>query len=269
MQGIHTEMSRSKGAVGLAAVLLHGASDHSARYRHVIDSLNENGIDVITGDLPGFGRSKGLHGHIDRFDEYLGTVDGWVREAERLAGADGRVVVIGHSMGGLVAVRYLQEYGAKHERIIGAVLSSPLLRVAVAIPAWKRQIAKVLDRALPKLRMPSGISTSYLTRSPEVVTAYEQDPLCGGVVSARWYSEIQRAMELAKRDAGKITVPILLMQAGSDKIVAPEEAEPFFHSLAEREQNKFVWYPDCYHELFNEPEQEEIIREMLEWVANS
>ncbi|TCP52424.1 lysophospholipase [Tumebacillus sp. BK434] len=267
MQAIHTEVFKAGQSTGLAAVLIHGASDHSARYRHVIETLNAGGIDVISGDLPGFGRSKGLHGHIDRFGDYLEAVDGWVREAERVAGAAGRVVMIGHSMGGLVAVRYLQEYGAQRERIIGAALSSPLLRVAVEIPAWKRQIAKVLDRAIPKLRMPSGISTAYLTRNQEVVAQYELDPLCGGVVSARWYAEIQRAMELAKREAGKIAVPILLLQAGADRIVAPEEAEPFFRTLPERENNKFLCYGDCYHELFNEPEQDVILAELLEWVA--
>ncbi|ASS75744.1 hypothetical protein CIG75_12630 [Tumebacillus algifaecis] len=269
MQDIHTKTFPADRSGGLAAVLIHGASDHSARYAHVIQELNEHGIAVVTGDLPGFGHSPGLHGHIDHFDQYLDAVEGWVRQAKQLVGAAGSVAIIGHSMGGLVAVRFLQERGAMHEQIVGAVLTSPLLRVAVEIPAWKRSIAKVLDRVLPKLRLPSNISTAFLTRTPEIVAAYEQDPLCGGVVSARWFYEIQRATALAKREADKIGVPILLMQAGSDKIVAPEEAEPFFRSLSMRENNKFILYPQCYHELFNEPEQAEIMRELLKWLKNA
>ncbi len=267
MSGVHTQIFATEQPATLTAVLVHGASDHSGRYAHVIEKLNASGISVITGDLPGFGRSAGLHGHIDRFDQYLDAVEQWVQQAKAQGGTAGHVILIGHSMGGLVVLRFLQERGHDHPQLVKAVLSSPLLRVAVEIPPWKRTIAKMLDRLLPKLRMPSGIDTAFLSRTPDVVAAYAQDPLCGGVVSARWYQEIVRASESARNQAGKVGVPILLMQAGQDRLVAPEEAEPFFQKVPGRENSRFIHYPQCYHELFNEPEREEIMREMIEWVA--
>jgi lysophospholipase len=267
MQGIYTQIFEAAEPERLTAVLIHGAADHSARYRHVIEKLNGRGISVVTGDLPGHGRSAGLPGHIDRFDDYLDTVEGWVRQAEQLAGKNGRIALIGHSMGGLVVVRFLQERGEQHPKIAKAVLSSPCLKVAVEVPAWKRALAKLLDRVMPKLRLPSNISSSYLTRNKGVVAAYEQDPLCGGAVSVRWYQELMRAGGKARAEAGKIKVPVLLMQAGEDRLVDPREAEPFFRQLSAQEESRYIHYPQCYHELFHEPEQEEILEEMLVWMV--
>ncbi|MGZ4163868.1 MAG: alpha/beta hydrolase, partial [Tumebacillaceae bacterium] len=106
---IHTEVHPAQGSGDgkPCVVLIHGAGDYCGRYEHVITALQEAGYGVVTGDLPGNGRTQGLQGHVESFDEYLDCVDEWVRQAQKLS-ADGRVVLVGHSMGGLIAVRFLQ-----------------------------------------------------------------------------------------------------------------------------------------------------------------
>jgi len=248
----------------LAVVLVHGAGDHSGRYGHVVRALTSRGIPVVTGDLPGAGLTQGLPGHVDSFDEYLDAVEEWVTQAAELVQC-GRVVLLGHSMGGLITVRYLQERLARTPQVIAAVLSSPCLQLAVEVPGWKRGLAAVLDTATPRLRMNSGLSASLVSRSPEVVQAYEEDPHCGIPVSVRWFRELTRAMEQARAKAEQVRVPVLLMQAGQDLLVDARGAEPFFRRLPAG--GKYVEYPACYHELFNEPEQGEVLQEMTEWLA--
>jgi lysophospholipase len=252
-------------AVGknLSVVLVHGAGDHSGRYRHVVQALTQKGIAVVTGDLPGAGRTDGLRGHVDSFDHYLDAVDEWVEEAKRLTDG-GPVVVVGHSLGGLITVRYLQERAHRHPQLIGAVLSSPALGVTVQVPGWKRALADVLDRLAPRLRMDSGLDASFVSRQPEVVSAYRSDPHCGGKVSVRWYQELTRAIRLAHEKSDAVRVPVLLMQAGQDKLVDPAASERFYETLSAG--GKFVPYPDCYHELFNEPEQKDVFAEMVNWL---
>lgn len=248
----------------MAVVLVHGAGDHSGRYGHVVRALTSQGIPVVTGDLPGSGLTEGLAGHVDTFDEYLDAVERWVTEASQLV-ACGRVVLLGHSMGGLITVRYLQERLSRTPQVIAAVLSSPCLKLAVEVPGWKKGLAALLDAATPRLRMSSGLSASLVSRSPEVVRAYEDDPHCGIPVSVRWYRELTRAMGQARTKAEQIRVPVLLMQAGQDLLVDARAAEPFFKRLPAG--GKYVEYPECYHELFNEPEQGEVLQEMAEWLA--
>lgn len=266
---VHTERYQGQGTnrIPLTAVLVHGAGEHCGRYAHVVEWLTERGINVVTGDLTGHGRSGGLQGHVDTFDDYLDCVDGWLQEAAEIAQGE-PLVLIGHSMGGLTVVRYLQERAIRYPQLIGAVLSSPCLKLALEVPTWKQGIAKVVGKMMPRLRMASNLDPTEITRSVDVIEANRVDPLVARKVSARWFSELNGAMEQALAKAEQIHVPILLMQAGSDRIVDARTADVFYAKLPQRVENKFVAYPDCYHELFNEPEREEALEEMTRWLAS-
>ena len=288
---IHTETypaaAARTGDAPAAVVLVHGAGEHCGRYSHVVEKLTSHGIAVVTGDLPGHGRTEGLRGHVDSFEEYLDAVEGWVRQAEELAertaqmafermgelpgafrqdASNAPIALIGHSMGGLVVVRYLQERAAAHPRLVSAVVSSPCLRLSKEVPGWQRSLAGVLDSVTPRLRMASNIAPTDVSRAPEVIRSYGTDPLNGNKVSVRWFRELNRAMESACANPHRITVPMLVMQAGQDKLVAPQETEAFYKKLSAHDRHKFVMYPELYHELFNEPERENVFAEMMNWL---
>ncbi|PWK12851.1 alpha/beta hydrolase [Tumebacillus permanentifrigoris] len=254
--------------VPLTVVLVHGAGEHSGRYGHVIEALTARGISVITGDLPGHGRSGGISGHVESFDEYLDSVSEWMKLAEASSGPDGHVAIIGHSMGGLVTVRFLEERAHQHQHLIGAVLSSPCLKLALEVPGWKKSLAGVLNSLAPRLRMASGIQPSDVSRHPTVVSEYGNDPLMGRKVSVRWFQELNAAMETAVAQAQRISVPLLVMQAGQDRLVDPAVAPVFYNRLPAHELHKFVPFHNLYHELFNEPEREAVLAATVEWLES-
>lgn len=263
---IHTEVHQTADHhPQLAVVLVHGANDHCGRYSHVIEALTASGFPVVTGDLPGHGRTEGLLGHIDSFAEYLDCIETWLQAAERLTD-QGRVALVGHSMGGLIVARYLQERALRHQQLVGAAVSSPCLRLRLKVPKWKQKLADLLNRMTPRLQMASGIAPHAVSRSQAVVAAYATDPLCPNKVSVRWYQELEQAMEEARTNAGRIEVPMLVMQAGEDLLVDANETETWYHNLQPIEGNRLVCYPEFYHELFNEPEQQQVIETLLHWL---
>ena len=244
-------------------VLVHGAGEHHGRYAHVAAAFGAQGIEVVTGDLPGWGRSAGRKGHIDSFSQYLDTVQGWVGAAVEKANGAYPVFLLGHSMGGLVSVRFIQR-GDGTTGLAGVLLSSPCLELKVPVPPWKARLAGWLDKGWPTLRLASGISPEMVSRDPVVQQAYVSDPLQYPKVSVRWFQELHRAMEAAWAERERLSIPALVLQAGDDALVNADAVERFTAGLPG--DVTFRRYPGMRHELLNEPEKGEVLRTMIAWM---
>jgi lysophospholipase len=244
-------------------VLVHGTGEHYGRYEHVAAFLNEHGFDVYTGDLPGWGHSAGRKGHIDSFEQYLDTVRVWVDEALNASQGIRPVFLLGHSLGGLVATRFVQSYGRKRE-IKGLVLTSPCLKLKLAVPAWKEQLAQWLDRVWPTLAMPNGITPDMVSRDRVVQAAYSSDPLNYSKVSVRWFQELNRAMAQAWQERDRLDIPTLVLQAGDDRLIDADAIERFVEGMGG--DAAFHRFPDLRHEVLNEPEREQVMQWMVRWM---
>jgi len=246
-------------------VLIHGTGEHHGRYQQLAIYLNQHGWDVHSGDLPGWGRSPGLKGHIDAFDQYLATTDSWVEEA--VAESAGQpVFLLGHSLGGLIVARYTQVYG-RAQQLKGAILSSPLLQLKMTVPAWQISLAALANRIWPTLRLHNNLDASMVSRDVEIQQAYLSDPLNYAKVSVRWFFEIQQEMARAWEDRERFTIPLLVMQAGADQIVDADAVE---HFVAGIDQADLQWhrFPGLQHEIFNEPERQMVYETVVRWLEN-
>jgi len=257
----HWEKEPIKGAI----VLVHGTGEHHGRYAHVVQALNDYGYQVWAGDLPGWGRADGRKGHIDSFDDYLVTVDSWVTTARKHLPEKMPLYLLGHSMGGLVAVRYAEVYGSG--RLDGLILSSPCLQLKLAVPRWKVQLAGYLDRMWPTLRIANGITPEMVTRDATVRMQYQTDPLNYPKTSVRWFNELLRAMDLAWRESNQLQLPTLIMQAGADQLVDPVAVATFAREMP-YSKKQYMEYDGFYHEIFNEPERERVLADLVGWLDN-
>ncbi|MDG4656452.1 lysophospholipase [Ectobacillus antri] len=233
-------------------VIVHGAMEHHGRYAELGDKWTANGYHVVMGDLPGHGTSSRNRGHIDSFQEYIDEVLHWIEEAqrERLP-----VFLLGHSMGGLIVIRTLQE---THIPVAGVILSSPCLGVVAQPPAYLRAASRILNRVMPRLRVASNLTVEMATRNKEIRDQMENDSLYLRKVSVRWYSELVKGIALAHTKQHRFpNVPLLLMQACEDKIVDKSTVRTWFDTLKINEKTYKEW-DKCYHELFNEYERDEI-----------
>jgi alpha-beta hydrolase superfamily lysophospholipase len=242
-------------------LLVHGFGEHSGRYEALVAHLLGRGYAVTTYDHRGHGKSAGLYGHVDRFSQYEDDLDFMVSKLVARDGAN-KLFLIGHSMGGLVVLRYLTK---QPQAISGAAISAPLIEIAAKVPAHKLLIAKVSAALAPRLRMANEIDPAVLSRDAEIGRAYAADPLVGKLVSTRWFAEALKAMDELKVKAPQITLPVLVMHGGEDRLANVEATKNLFASIGSTDKRLKV-YEGYYHELFNEPEKQEIYERLADWL---
>ncbi|TMH26928.1 MAG: lysophospholipase [Betaproteobacteria bacterium] len=255
--------TRSRGTV----LIVHGLGEHVARYGHVAAHLNDWGWNVVGYDQRGHGHSGGAKGALNASDDLLRDL-AQVIDATR-AEHDGTLVLLGHSMGGLIAARFVAEGlaaapAAWHRPVDALVLSSPALDPGMN--AMQRLLLSVLAPLVPSLAVNNGLKTSWISRDSSVVKAYENDPLVHERVTPRLVRFIVDSGELACRNAARWTTPTLLMYAGSDRCVSPAGSARFAAAAPKEIVNVREFAP-LYHEIFNEPEQAEVFAALGAWLA--
>lgn len=252
-----------KGAI----IIIHGLAEHGGRYWETAEFLAANGWAVYACDLRAHGLSPDPPGakrvHVQRFTDYFRDVDALLALAKQNHEAL-PVFILGHSMGGLISINYVLENPAKFS---GAIISSPALGTHPDFkpPVFLRVLVSILSRLAPRLLFPSDLDTTMISRDPEVVKAYIDDPLVSDKVSARWYGEIIKAIKKANRNAPSLKVPMLLMQSGADRLVDPAAPARFANSTPAGLVEPVLW-DGLYHEMFNEPEKDQVRHKVLEWL---
>lgn len=242
-------------------LLLHGLAEHSGRHETLAQDLARRNFAVWAMDHRGHGRSEGPRGDCRSIQDFVEDLH---RVVEEVRAATPRLarILIGHSLGGLIAV----EYAVLHPDSVKAVaISSPAFKLAKEPPGIKIYLAKGLSRLLPATPIPNGVNPRYLSRDPQVVEQYEKDPLVHRVLTARCAVALRAAMAEVPRLARELRVPCLVLQAGSDSICDPEAAAEFSRQ-ARAAPATFRRYEGFYHELFNEPERARVVEELCAWI---
>ncbi|MCA1028773.1 MULTISPECIES: alpha/beta hydrolase [Cytobacillus] len=245
-------------------VMVHGAMEHHGRYGWLIEMWRVSGFHVVMGDLPGQGMTtRSRRGHIDSFQEYLIEVKDWIQAAYTF---DLPVFLLGHSMGGLITIRLLQEERLK---LAGVILSSPCLGLMKNPPKLLEIASYPLNKIAPTLRVNSGLTIDMATRNADVREMDVNDTLYITKVSVRWFRELHQTINLAFEDIKKVQdVPLLVMQGGDDKIVNKVPVKQWFNKAPFTEK-RFKEWPKCYHEIFNEPEREDVFDYAKDFVMSS
>jgi len=248
-------------------VLVHGLGEHIDRYDHVARRLNGLGFDVVGYDHRGHGRSPGQRGGMPADDSLCADL-GRVLYAARES-FPGPLVLIGHSMGGLVAGRFvaegLQPKPAAWWRPVDAlVMSSPALDPGTN--AVQKLLLSLVAPVLPDLAVGNGLKVDWVSRSPAVIEAYATDKLVHDRVTGRLGLFFARQGPAVIAAAPRWTTPTLLMWAGADRCVAPAGSAAFA-AAAPRDVVATREWPGLFHEIFNEPEQDAVLAALGDWLA--
>jgi lysophospholipase len=243
-------------------VLVHGFAEHAGRYCHVTEALNQASISVLAIDLRGHGQSGGEQGHMDSIDQYVEDVHAGVKFAKQQTGA-AKVILMAHSMGGLVASHYAM---AHPKELAGLILSSPLMGIKVAIPAWKKIVGELMATFHPLFRLKSTINADDLTHDKAMADIYRNDSRIFHFVRARFFSQLQMAIEEAQGFAPKIQIPLLMQLSDPDHIVDGEKSRRWFEKCQMADRKEIV-YGGFFHEIYNELDRNRPIRDATEWIT--
>jgi len=264
---LHTRHWPVAGAARGSVVIVHGLGEHSARYAHVAQRLNGWGWNVVGFDHRGHGRSEGAKGRIDQADAFLRDL-AIIIDTTR-AQHPGTLVLLGHSLGGLIAARFVAEglnaAPADWYRPVDAlVLSSPALDPG--INAAQKALLAVLAPLVPNLAVNNGLKPAWISRDAAVVKAYVDDPLVHDRITPRVVRFILDGGAMVLQRASQWKVPTLLIYAGSDRCVAPAGSRAFAAAAPPSVVTAREFKP-LFHEIFNEPEKSEVFDTLGGWLA--
>ncbi len=241
-------------------VLVHGVAEHSGRYAHVGKRLADNGFAVYALDHPGHGKSAGNNANIGSM---AGAADN-VAEMLQIASREHPEVprfLLAHSMGSLITL-YLAVRAPID--VAGIVVSAPPLDIAVGNPL-QRLLGPLLSRFTPNIGV-LKLDSSMISRDPEVVRAYDDDPLVfRGKLPARTGMELLNATQFVKSRLNQLTVPLLVLHGTADTIAAPSSTDLIERGAGSKDLT-VIRYEGLYHEVFNEPEQDKVLSDVLEWL---
>jgi acylglycerol lipase len=246
------------------AVLLvaHGLAEHSGRYKNLVDYFVPKGYAVYALDHRGHGKSEGTRSYVDNFNDYLidlKTFFDMVRKDNKNA----RIFLFGHSLGGTIATAYAVEH---QEDLAGLILSGSSLVPTTSVSPALLAMAGIVSALLPKIGV-TVLDASFISRDKAVVDAYVNDPLVfRGKVPARMGAELARMWKQLPEQMPRIKLPVLIMHGFADQLSDPRGSKLLFERVGSKDKTLKL-YDNCYHEICNEPEREQVFVDMETWLT--
>lgn len=242
-------------------LLVHGYAEHAGRYQYFAEHCVGKNYAVFAIDHWGHGQSDGTPGFVPAFSVFHDGVDQLVACAKQDF-PDLPVILVGHSMGGLICATYLL---TEQSRFFACVLSGPAIKAAEEPSAFLKAISGFLSRFFPKLGVleldPDGVS-----RDPKVVADYLADPLVyNGKMGARLAAEMLNNMTKIQKYAGQISLPMLMLHGEKDSLASAEGSKFLDRQIISTDKQLIV-YPELFHEIFNEPEKDKVLNDMTDWL---
>lgn len=239
--------------------LVHGLGEHCGRYDHVAAALNEAGYAVLACDKRGHGRSGGKRGVIPSYEALMADIDLLLAQAEQRFPGKPRFLY-GHSLGGNEVLNYALR--CKPD-LAGVISTSPGLRTAFQPPALQLAAGRLMNRLWPAFTLPNGLELAAISRDPAVVAAYQADPLVHDRLSARLGVSLLETGEWAIANAGQFPLPLLLMHGTADRLTSHEASQAF---ASKAPTCTLKLWDGLYHETHNEPEKQEVIGFVVDWL---
>ena len=249
--------AKTKGSI----IVVHGLGEHSGRYDNVVNYLVPQGFAIYGFDLLGHGKSDGEREFVHQYEDFTETLTIYKNKVKSWQPGKPQFL-LGHSMGGLIASEYLIDHS--HE-FNGAIISAPLITVPDNINKLTIFTGKIFSIIAPKMGI-TGIDPRAISRDPEVVDDYINDPLVyKGKTTARLSVELLKAILRVNEEVDKIHVPFIVLQGSEDRLVNPQGAK-MLHRRAGSEDKVIKMYDGLYHEVFNEPEKDKVLLDVVRWL---
>ena len=242
-------------------VLAHGLGEHARRYDHVAARFGRDGLLTYALDHRGHGRSGGKRVLLKDISEYTGDFDTLVGIATHEHPGVPRIV-LGHSMGGGIVFAYGVERPDDYDLM---VLSGPAVAAQTAVSPPLAWLAKTVGAIAPGLSL-QELDASAVSRDPAVVNAYNTDPLVHhGKVPAGIARALLLVGETMPQRAASLAAPLLVVHGSEDRLIPVDGSRQLVDAVGSSDVELKV-YPGLYHEVFNEPERDQVLDDVALWI---
>ncbi len=250
-----------EGTPKATVLLVHGYAEHSGRYEHVAQFLTDREYAVYALDHYGHGRSDGIRSDVPYFELFTTDLHKLYTIARNKEEND--IFLLGHSMGGAIGAHFAIMYP---DILKGLILSAPGIRVTAKVSPFLKTVSKIIAALFPAIPV-VAFDREGISRNPEVIRDYEKDPLnYTGKVRARMGRELMRVEKLTSEESlSKITVPVLLLHGGDDRVVNEECSHIIYNSISSSDK-EIVIFPGLYHEILNSSQKEAVMKRIGEWL---
>lgn len=250
-----------EGDLSAVVLVAHGLGEHCGRYMNVVNHLVPKGYAVYGFDHIGHGKSAGAREYVKDIEDYTETLTIFLEQV-KAEHPNKPVFLVGHSMGGLISCYYLLDHGDDFQ---GAVISGPAITVPENINKGTIFTAKLLSKLAPKIGM-MQLDANGISRDPEVVRVYLDDPLVfSGKTPVRLMAEMLKGMIRVNDEMEKITLPLLLLHGREDSLAPPIGSTNLYQRAGSVDKTLKI-YEGLYHEVFNEPECEQVLSDLAAWL---
>ena len=246
------------GSIALAVV--HGLGEHAGRYARFAEGMARHGMGTYALDLRGHGISPGQRGHVDSWSQWTDDVAAFVSHVESIAAAE--VVPVGHSFGGVTLLSTV--LAGKLPETRRFVVSSPALKLKLAVPGWKLTFGPIASKVVPRLALANEVDPKSVSRIPEVVDAYRNDPLVHNKISTRLGAEWQDATRVVMSRAGEIRIPFLILAGTADALIDPAGSRELHEQTKSTSDLRML--EGRFHEPFNDIGSGEVFQLIADWL---
>ena len=251
-----------KGNCKAVIALIHGMGEHSLRYIHVAKFFADHGFATMGIDLRGHGKSDGKRGHTPNYEALMNDIESFLKKVKQEF-SELPIIIYGHSMGGNLTLNYLIR---RQPELSAAIVTSPYLKLAFEPPKWKVVLGKLSAGLIPTLSQSTGLETAAISRDKKVVRAYEVDELVHDKITSAFFVNVHFAGPYVIENAAKIKMPLLVMHGLEDRLTSPEGTKEFMQNAGSNVTVKY--WPGLFHEIHNEPEQQEVFQTELDWLIS-
>jgi len=262
--GLYAETFVPPGTPKGVVLITHGYAEHCGRYHEVAHVIVDAGWAALSYDVRGHGKSPGERGYIDRFDTYLSDLAAMQAAARTLVPEGAPMILLGHSHGSLITLRALAS--SSPPAIKAAIVSSPFLALKLAVPGYKKILAKVASRIAPKLAQPNSLRVEDLTHDKAKQAERIADKLCFDVATSRWFTEASAAQQYVLENASRITVPTTWLVGADDPIADPARSRTVADKVAGARYHDLT---GMKHEVFNEVDRARVFAELTRALASA
>lgn len=244
-----------------AFLITHGMAEHSECYHSLAKELCSDGWQVFAWDLRGHGRSEGKRGYVRHIGNFVDDLECFHRLVSKQVKGH-NLVFFGHSLGGLITLRYLESHGTDYSAL---ALSSPALGLTVQVPKFKEALARVAIRWMPTITMYNEIKYEDLTRDAAILKSHHADTLRHDKISPGLFLSMVESFKTVAEHTELLTKPTLMQLSGEDRLVSAEASRAFFEKLPNK-KNQLLVYPESLHEIFNDLDRDKATADLKKFI---